>query len=273
VYALKALDLRTVVGTIVAVTLFVALAAFLYALSWNSEYAGFPSDDAFYLLMADGFSPYRPADPGLTGYVMSQSVFPPFYPLLLAALGGGSADMLISHWITTTTLLLSLLVFGLWVHQETRNLWLAIWLACIFAVLPETLLLDLETFSEFPYLLLSLLAIWLAARDEERIWNIAVVALCIGLASITRSAGISLAVAFGVWLFCQRMRGRALWLALALALAPSAIWLIYRSRGVSQAGYGAGWIWVGELLRDEGPWQFLRFLGGAVHGSVVGTAR
>ena len=37
--------------------------------------------------MADGFSLFRHADPGLTAYVMRETLFPPFYPLLLAVVG------------------------------------------------------------------------------------------------------------------------------------------------------------------------------------------
>ena len=57
-------------GVITAALLLLVLSAGLYAFSWNRESAGFLSDDAVYLLMADSFSPFRPADPGLTAYVM-----------------------------------------------------------------------------------------------------------------------------------------------------------------------------------------------------------
>src|SRR5215475_2636051 len=54
----------------------------------------FFSDDAVYLLMADAFSPFVAADPALFDYVLRESLFPPFYPLLLGWLGAGSATLL-----------------------------------------------------------------------------------------------------------------------------------------------------------------------------------
>ena len=251
---------------VVATISFLALAVFLFALSWNSEYAGYHSDDAFYLLVADGFSPYRHVDSDLTRYAMSQSLFPPLYPLLLAVFGGGGGDLLVSHWITTATLLAALLVLGFWARFETERPWLAIWLASIFALLPGTLLLDLQIFSEFPYLLLTLLALWLARRGETSAWNVSAIALCVGLAAITRSAGVSLILAMGAWLFCNRVRGRERGLAIVLALAPSVVWFAYQSRMTSQPGYGSAWHWLWEMFRDYGALQFFLFLAAQCKG-------
>src|SRR5678815_4616641 len=107
-------------GAISAVLIFLVLSAGLYAFGWNHESAGFLSDDAVYLLMADGFSPFRPAEPGLTAYVMREALFPPLYPLLLAVLGAGSGTLVWAHVITTTTLVLALGIYGLWIKSELR---------------------------------------------------------------------------------------------------------------------------------------------------------
>lgn len=245
----------------IGIAAFVGLVVFLYALSWNSRAAGFLSDDAVYLLMADGFSPYRAVNSALFHYVMRQSLFPPFYPMLLAFFGGGSAALLVSHWITTTTLVLSLVVFGLWAYRETGNRILSLWLLLVLGLLPETLLHNLEILSEYPYLLLSLAALWLAARDESTWRRNAAVAVCVGLAAITRSAGLSLVVAFGIWLFRNRVRGRLKWFT--LALAPSLAWFLYKTCVVgSRGGYGSLWEGLWTQIQHNGPMFVLHFLVG-----------
>jgi hypothetical protein len=240
----------------VAGALFLALAAFLYALSWNPGSAGFLSDDAVYLLMADGFSPYRSADPALIHYVMRQSLFPPGYPLLLALFGGGSASLLASHWITTTTLVLALLVYGFWARLETGSGVAAVWLLLLFGLMPGTLLHDLELLSEFPYLLPSLVALWLAAREPTGAREYAAIALCVGFAAITRSAGLSLVLAFGLWLFFHRARGRVKWIV--LALVPSATWAAFKAWAIgSQSGYGSLWLGLWEGVQRDGFMAFV----------------
>ncbi len=242
--------------TVFAAGLVLVLVVFLYALSWNSRAAGFLSDDAVYLLMADGFSPYRAANSALFHYVMRGSLFPPLYPILLALFGGGSAALLVSHWITTTTLVLSLLVFGLWAYRETGNRLVAIWLLLVLGVLPKTLLHNLELLSEYPYLLFSLTALWLAARGPTTWRRNAAIAICVGLAAVTRSAGLSLVLALGVWLFRNRIRGRLKWLM--LALAPSAIWFVYKTYELgSRGGYGPLWEGLWMQLQHDGPLRFI----------------
>ncbi len=214
--------------------IFVVLAAGLYAFAWNPESAGFLSDDAVYLLMADGFSPFRAADAGLTSYVMREALFPPLYPLLLAVLGAGSGTLLWAHLITTTTLVLALGIYGLWIYCQLRDWVPAIGLLAVFALAPGILLQDLELLSEFPYLAFALMALYLAehARTTDRGYGW--IALCVGLATLTRTAGLSLLLAFAVWLFGHRVRGRVKWLA--LAIIPSAAWLCYKKWVLASKG-------------------------------------
>ncbi|MDR3389742.1 MAG: hypothetical protein P4L92_22095 [Rudaea sp.] len=251
-------NVRRTGGMIISVIIIFALAAFLYALSWNSVSAGFLSDDAVYLLMADGFSPFRAAEPELIHYVMRQSLFPPFYPLLLAAFGAGSASLLLAHLITTTALVLALLVYSSWTYSETKDRLAAVWLVMIFALSPGTLLQDLEILSEFPYLLFSFLALWLAARNPITARGYGLIALSVGLAALTRTAGFSLILALGMWLFRHRTAGRVKWLA--LAVAPSLIWILYKTFVIgSQGGYGQLWLWLWEQLKNNKLTEFVPF--------------
>ena len=195
---------RRAFGSIWIFCVFLVLAVGLYYLDWNAKSAGFLSDDAVYLLMSDGFSPFRPSHVELTHYVLRQALFPPLYPLLLTMLGAGSDTLLWAHVITTTMLLLALVVYGVWIFFETRDRFAATALPSIFALLPGTLLLSLELLSEFPYLLLSLVALWLAACANDARRGYLLVAFFVGLAAVTRSAGLSLILAMAIWLIAAR---------------------------------------------------------------------
>jgi len=227
-------------GALVAALIFLVLSTILYGLSWNHVSAGFLSDDAVYLLMADGFSPFSHADPRLSAYVMRETLFPPLYPLLLALLGAGSESLLWAHLVTTTTLVLSLSIYAVWVNSELQDRGAAIGLATIFALAPGTLLQNMELLSEFPYLMLTLVALWLAERPQSKGRSHTVVALCVGLATVTRTAGLSLLVAFGIWLLRRRIPDRAK--LVAVALMPSSIWFCYKKWVlISKGGYSTFW--------------------------------
>lgn len=227
---------------------FLMLAAGLYGLSWNAVTAGFLSDDAVYLLMADSFGANAKENPELAGYVMRQSLFPPLYPLLLAAFGAGSSDVLRAHLVTTTTFVIALGIFGAWIYSQTRDRIASILLVLAFALLPGVLLQNLETLSDFPFLLFSLLALWLADRPPVARWGRLPVAICVGLAALTRSGGGALILAFAVWLSRQRREGRVA--CFALAVLPSLIWILVK-RGVYGSHTGYSQIW-SELFRATG---------------------
>ncbi len=246
------------VSTAIVGIAFVAIGVFLYALSWNPVAAGFLSDDAVYLLMADRFSPFHVAEPALTSYVMRQSLFPPMYPTLLAWLGGGSDALLWSHIITTSTLVVALGAFAAWVHLETRDRWATFALVATYALLPGTLLHDLEILSEFPYLMFSLLALWLASRADTMLRGHRLVAVFAGLSAITRTAGLSLIVAMALWLFPKRGKSRVF--CLLIAVVPGIAWSIYKSLYIGNAvggGYQQFWIDLLQQAREQGMTTFL----------------
>ena len=97
--------------------------------------------------------------------------------------------------------MLALGIYGLWVNSEVRDWVPTIGLSTIFALAPGTLLQNLELLSEFPYLMLTLTALWLAERGRITTRGCGTAALCVGLATVTRTAGLSLLVAFAIWLF------------------------------------------------------------------------
>ena len=238
---------------------FALFAALFYVASWNGVSAGFLSDDAVYLLLADGFSPYRAADPALTQYVLRQSIFPPGYPLLLALTGAGSSHLLLAHVVTTSTLLLALAAFAAWVARCLEDRVAAALALLAAGLLPGMLLYDIELMSEAPYLMWSLAALWLAQRkDTPQARDALLIALCVGAALLTRTAGWSLFAAFGVWLSAQPLRRRYAWLL--PALLPMLLWMAYKALAApSASGYGSLWGWVLQQSRAQGAsfvWQF-----------------
>ena len=228
--------------------------------------AGFLSDDAVYLMTADGFSPFYHTDPALRAYVLRQSIFPPVYPLLLALLGGGSEQLLWSHVLTTSSLIVALIFLWCWVAEELRDPLVAMGLVLVYTLLPGTLLQNLELMSEFPYLMFSLAAIWIAARDDRTWRSSLLLAACVGLAAATRSAGYSLIVAMAIWLFATRTPRRFAFLL--LAVAPSIAWTAYKCFvGANQAaGY---WQFFGGLLAQIDAQGFFPFVPRFVMGQVI----
>jgi hypothetical protein len=225
---------------IFSTAVFLLLAVGLYAMSWNGRAAGFLSDDAVYLLMADSFGWRGQIGPELSNYVMRQSLFPPLYPLLLATFGAGSFDLLRAHLVTTTTLVIALVIFGAWLRAQTQDRIGSTLLVVALTLLPGMLFQNLEILSEAPYLLLTLLAIWLADRPSSARWGRLPVAFCVGLAALTRTAGYSLIVAFGLWLLRQRREDRVR--CFALAMVPSLVWILIKRRLYGgQAGYSQSW--------------------------------
>ncbi len=148
----------------------------------------------------------------------------------------------------------------------------AIGLLAVFALAPGTLLQDLELLSEFPYLMFTLVTLWLAERERTTNRGHGWIALCVGLATLTRTAGLSLLLAFAVWLFGHRARGRVKWLA--LAIIPSIAWHCYKKWiFASKGAYTTFWSSLWERLKaDPGyPATFLENQGKGLWQALLNT--
>ena len=75
-----------------AMLLGVASFALFLWVGMKPSLAGINSDGAVYVLLADWLSPWRTSDIEFGARLFEHYPFPPLYPLLLAALGGGSAS-------------------------------------------------------------------------------------------------------------------------------------------------------------------------------------
>lgn len=194
----------------------------------NGSLGAVADDGPAYLMMARHFSPYA-AESHVNAAWAATSRFPPFYPLLLAWSGAG-ADLLHAHLLTTAFLFGGLLLYYTWLRQQKLPAWGAALLALLVALMPGTWLGGLQIQSEFLYLLLSVLALWLLdlhdrqPRDE---WLCAA-GLAIGLATLTRTIGVALYLP----LLLAAMKGprRSAVLAIATAATPVLLWhLLHRS--------------------------------------------
>jgi len=185
-----------------------AVGAALLWLTYQDVYAGFVWDDAYYLLMADRYSPYA-ADPSpvLTEIIGTRN-FPPLYPLLLAVAGAGSAAIGRAHLVTTGCALIALTLFYFWLGTlGVRPV--ARWVATLaLALAPITLMHLPVLWSEHLYLALTMGVLLAVSRADTRPGGRNLAALLVALAALTRVAGVSLVGAFAVYaLWRWRRRG------------------------------------------------------------------
>ena len=145
-----------------------------------------------------------------------------------------------------------LLLFGLaglyaWLRQGGLSNDLSALLALLYVVLPASWLLALSPQSEFLYLPCSLLALTCLAAHERKPQPaaLALAALFVALAGLSRSVGLCLCVP----LILQGLRasGREMLLCLTLAMAPPLGWLILHRSTLGYASslggfYGKGGI-------------------------------
>ncbi len=209
---------------------FLVLSFAYLAWSYTSELGGFGGDNAIYLLSAEFLSPLGHSSTLAASYFAS-SQYPPLFPLFLGLLGA-HGDLLVAHLMVTSFLLAALFVLYKWQRSLDISSWWAFALALLFACLPGTYFQTLEILSENLYLLLSLLGLWMyrqAEMTDRKGWLIGA-ALTVAAATLTRTAGVTLLAALLINLLLINRSGRNS-ITAALALAPVAIWHLWRGGG------------------------------------------
>jgi len=210
--------------------LFGALTILYVVWCWSTELGDFGGDNAYYLLTARYYSPWL--GPSLVAsHFALHSPYPPLFPLVLALTGGG-ASLLAAHLVVAAGWVSAIALFYLWLVALGFNRLTATVAAMLFGLLPAALLEALSVHSEALYLPLTLLALWSMARFEnDREQNRLLVAVtAIALATLTRSAGVSLLAAFAAYVAVHRPRGSG-WLT-GVAVAPMVVWAVVSpSRG------------------------------------------
>ena len=214
---------HTIIG-LLALT-FIATAYYLW--TWSDVLAHFGGDNAYYLLTANYLSPYSSANP-VASYYSGISQYPPLYPLLLALSGGGES-LLMAHIVTTTCLLFSLVVIYGLANSEGMSRWQSLGVSTFFALLPGTYIQALSIHSENLYTLTSLLGLMFISLYEksEKPPYLLAAATMIACASLVRTAGIALVIAFIIYLFLREAKQKYRYMV--IVILPIIIWLAFQS--------------------------------------------
>jgi len=244
--------------------------------TWSPELASWEGDEMLYTLTAEYFSPWLDHSPAAV-YAATNAKFPPLFPLVLAFTGGGGS-VLAANIATTVLLLLSFVVLFLWLKAEGLGEGKAFALAFVFAILPGTYMQALFVASEGLYLILSLgclIAVTKSERSSDNHWLMTAV-ICVAAATLTRSAGWSLFVAFATYL-AWRKHSRT-WQLSMMAALPGAAWAIYKTTrssidepgyfGILAEWYTANPVWNSTnpvaVLLNQVLWEAPRFWKGLV---------
>jgi hypothetical protein len=169
------------------------------ALSWGE-------DDAGYILLAQQLRHF--------GYREVQDIvapiharFPPGYPLIIAALGWPFADA--TDALLALNVLFSVATIVLVYFAARRYLGEAIALltAALFAINPMTVWDSAHVMAEAPFKFLMMLGVWALTREDEDSRFAVLAGGAILAAALTRSAGLFLLPALGLyWLVRRRYR-------------------------------------------------------------------
>ena len=218
-------DITASKNTLIALLMLALAIALVGHLSWQGEVVGLVADDAVYVLLADYFSPYSQQLRHGAAFVSRHGVFPPGYPLFLALLGADSQHLYYAHVLTTFVILAACWACARYLLSTGTAFALAMAYLAVFFFLPRTLLQHIELLSEPLYLLLSMLALLTCEklREGRDSYGVCCVAVLICLATLTRTAGIALLVAFIFWQLFSAGRNRV-WMAWLLAIIPLLIW-------------------------------------------------
>ncbi len=245
---------------------YLALCIVYLCWTWSHELGDFGGDNAFYLLMAEHFSPWTAYSP-VTEYFASHNPYPPLYPLLLGFFTDGG-NLLAAHLVTTAFLLVSFALLVAWQRELGIGGMVAAWVVVLFALLRGTYMQALALLSENLYLLCTLVALLAVAYSERTgkdSWRWVATA-AVAAAMLTRMAGLSLFIAFAAYLVLHRVRRG--WLMAGVALIPLTWWsVVFQTNGsvysstflerygaesfqvvVRQITHQAGALWYGWLL-------------------------
>jgi hypothetical protein len=185
-----------------------------------SPVPGWLPDASLYLLMSEVLSPWPREPSAAAAWAMEGSAFPPLFPILIGLFG--PADASVGRAVAALALLAALGALHAWLVARGWSARERLIGIALFALLPGTLMQGLEGMSEPLYLFASLGALAAAARASSEARDRSLAAMWIGAALLTRSIGMTLALAFAVSLRLERAP-RPL-RALGIALLPIGLW-------------------------------------------------
>jgi hypothetical protein len=228
-----------------------AAAPLFAAFAWQSTIAGIGDDSVSYLVVARWFD--GSIDATLAPWLAWHTHFPPFFPMVLAAVGGAH-DLLAAHLAVAAFAVVSVYLVARYAARRLESDWGGFWVAVAFLALPTAWLSAKGILSETLFLALTLGALlvhdrWIA-RGPARDGGYVAFAVLLALACSTRAAGVTLAAAYVVHEGLRAVRARRLapaaWIPLAAVAACAVAWPLLRPGGHA---YGetirqvlAGWL-------------------------------
>jgi len=244
--------LRSRAAVTAALAVAILVASYFLLLTWRVDPPLLDGDDAVYVLMADFFSPFSDRDKEVLALVMRRSYFPPLYPMLLGLLGGVASSTLLAHAVSVATLFLAFIALFVWANSIIERPITVAVLVILVALLPATVVPLFGLLSEGLYLVLTLVALFLAVRGpRSKYWHY-LTALVIGLAILSRTVGFALWLAYAIWLISGR---REHWRTLPLiALIPWFAWTVWKSTHGYAASYAGS---VMDLLSGRTLWRVI----------------
>ena len=218
-------------NAILATSVFLLAWGLFCFLSVRENTIGLLSDSYIYLLLADFFSPLHSLDKDFAAYLFSSYAYPPGFPILLGLLGGGSETTALNYVIDAAFLAGAIAAYFVWLLTQGLTRIQAGTLACVFMLLPGTLLSSLGILSEHPYLLVTLVCASLM-RSPFNSKNLLIAALLIGCVALIRTVGVAAIFAFTIVCVLhyasKLISRRTCVLSLAFAISPFALWSAFR---------------------------------------------
>jgi len=196
----------------------------------SMESVGF-SDSIDYLFMADFYRAWLHGGPiSEVSSHYGTTRYPPLFPIALAVFGAGSDRQDLAGIVSCSLAVLAPLCVWLWLRRDDCGLRLAGWIALALLLYPAYFLLNLNVVSEPLAIALLALAFMFLVDSNLTTSRLLTASLLIGVALLARSALLPAIPALAIWLALRRDLTKPLKaLATALASAPLALWLSYRS--------------------------------------------
>ena len=221
-----------IVGVAFGVTLLIS--AVIYYCAIRPEEFGFAHDDGVYVTTAKALATAQGYRIISLPYAPAQTKYPPFYPLLLSLIWRAHPqfpDNLI--WMSLLSVATAVGFLAVTYRYLVKHNYAAPWQVLIViglaAVNWRTIILATSVYSEMVYTLLSVAGLFLAEKYEKETAGHGTglaTGVLMGLAFLTRTIGVSLLIAVGLYYVLRRQWRRAL-MPLGVASLFVAGWIVW----------------------------------------------
>ena len=188
------------------------------------------SDSVDYMFMADFYRGIiYGGDVDSTRAFYRITRFPPLFPALLGALGGGSGHQHLASVISNLIAVGGVFAVWLWVKRDFESAATGSAVAIAIVLYPSHFLLNLSPVSEPLAILLICCVFALLVRPQLTVERLLLISLLVGIAPLARGALLPLPLAFLLWLAISgRFSGRQMVTPAIISFTPFLLWTIYR---------------------------------------------